>query len=94
MTAAAGTLLLGLLARLATWSWVFPGGRVELVPSDSHYYVRLALLQLTTRRPIDFDPFVAFPSGALNFWPPLHTLFVTMAVRLAGDPEAGAAARS
>ena len=88
---AAVLVALALSARLATWSWRFGGGHVELVPSDSHYYVRLARLQLAARRPVAFDPFVGFPAGSENYWPPLHALLVTLAVGLAPDPEAGAA---
>src|SRR5262245_32087614 len=82
---------LGMWARLATWSWRFGGNHVELLPSDSHYYVRLARLQLAARRPVTFDPFVGFPTGSENYWPPVHAFLVTLAVALAPDPEAGAA---
>jgi dolichyl-diphosphooligosaccharide--protein glycosyltransferase len=88
---AALVVALGLWARLATWSWIFGTGRTELLPSDSHYYVRLARLHLHARGLVPFDPFVGFPSGSENYWPHLHTLMVTVAAALAPDPETGAA---
>ena len=85
-------VLLGLCARCAGWKSVFLGGEVELVPADSHYYVRFARLQLAAfPRFVTFDPFVNFPEGASILWPPVHTLFVALAIALAGDGELGAA---
>jgi hypothetical protein len=85
-------VLLGLWARCAGWKSVFFGGEVELVPADSHYYVRFARLQLAAfPRFVTFDPFVNFPEGASILWPPVHTLFVALAIALAGDGELGAA---
>ncbi len=89
--AAVLVILLALGARLATWEWIFGHGRVELIPSDSHYYVRLARLHLAAGGPVAFDPFVGFPRVATNDWPPFHILLVTVAVALAPDPELGAA---
>lgn len=84
-------LLLGSWARLASFDHIFTGGRVELVPADSHYHVRLALLQLAGGAMVDADPFVAFPVGAGNYWPPLHALLVALLVSAVDDPELGAA---
>src|SRR5262245_54185867 len=76
---AGAVVALAIWARLVDWNWIFGSGRVELVPSDSHYYVRLARLQLEAGRPVPFDPFVGFPAGSENYWPHLHTLLVTIA---------------
>jgi dolichyl-diphosphooligosaccharide--protein glycosyltransferase len=85
-------VLLGLWARCAGWKSVFFGGEVELVPADSHYYVRFARLQLAAfPRFVTFDPFVNFPEGASILWPPVHTLLVALGIALAGDGELGAA---
>jgi dolichyl-diphosphooligosaccharide--protein glycosyltransferase len=80
-------------ARLANWRIVFPqGGDVELLPADSHYYVRFALLQLRAFPHFArFDWFVNFPTGADIYWPPLHTWAVAAAIALGGSPEARAA---
>ncbi|HLL54036.1 MAG TPA: peptide transporter [Myxococcaceae bacterium] len=92
--AAVALVALGLWARCAGFRSVFQGGEVELVPADSHYYVRFALLQLRSfPRFTGFDPFVNFASGARILWPPLHALAVSAAVTLGGlaPPERGAA---
>ncbi len=87
-------MALGLCARIANFREVFDGTGVELVPADSHYYVRFARLQLEAfPRFQPFDPFVSFPEGAWIIWPPLHTHLVCTAVAAAGEAhaEAGAA---
>src|SRR4051812_26323532 len=61
---AAVVIGLAMWARLATWSWIFGTGRTELLPSDSHYYVRLARLHLHAHGLVPFDPFVGFPNGS------------------------------
>jgi hypothetical protein len=83
--------VLALVARLVTWNWIFGSGRVELVPADSHYYVRLARLHLEAREPVPSDPFVGFPIGSENYWPPLHILLVTLLAAMTEDAEAGVA---
>jgi dolichyl-diphosphooligosaccharide--protein glycosyltransferase len=88
---AAVMIALAVWARLATWSWIFGTGRTELLPSDSHYYVRLARLHLHAHGLVPFDPFVGFPKGSENYWPHLHTLLVATAAAVAPDPETGAA---
>jgi hypothetical protein len=82
---------LALAARLVTWEWIFGSGRVELVPADSHYYVRLARLHLEAGRLVPSDPFVGFPIGSENYWPPLHIVLVTMLAALSTDAETGVA---
>ncbi|MDY7230578.1 STT3 domain-containing protein [Hyalangium rubrum] len=85
-------VLLGVWARCSGWRSVFVGDEVELVPADSHYYVRFARLQLAAfPRFVTFDPFVNFPEGASILWPPLHTLFVALAIAGPGSAELGAA---
>ena len=86
--------LLGFAARLMTWSTVFTPAGVELVPADSHYYVRFAQLQLASfPRFTQIDPMVNFPARPRIIWPPLHTEWVAAAVATIGksDPELGAA---
>jgi hypothetical protein len=89
----AAVLLIGLAltARLVTWDWIFGSGRVELVPADSHYYVRLARLHLAAGGPVPTDPFVGFPAGSENYWPPFHTLLVTLLAAARVEPEVGVA---
>jgi dolichyl-diphosphooligosaccharide--protein glycosyltransferase len=89
--AAAALVVLALAARLVTWRWIFGSGRVELVPADSHYYVRLARLHLEAGGPIPFDPFVGFPIGSENYWPPLHILLVSLLAAAGTDAEVAAA---
>ena len=93
--AAVALVAAGAWARCADFRSVFPlSGEVELVPADSHYYVRFALLQLHAfPRFVSFDPYVNFPTGARILWPPLHALGVALAVKLGGlaFPERGAA---
>ncbi|MBI3182472.1 MAG: peptide transporter [Myxococcales bacterium] len=92
--AAAALALVALWARLAGIGNVLTAGGVFLKPTDSHYYVRFALLQLTSFPGFaSFDAYVNFPEGARIYWPPLHTWLVTAAVWLSGSrgPEAGAA---
>src|SRR5688572_2139386 len=85
--------LLGAAARLARWEQVFTPSGVELVPTDSHYYVRFARLQRQAfpdfRR---FDPYVGFPDGAAIHWPPLHTWSVAAAIALGDGRDEAAVA--
>jgi asparagine N-glycosylation enzyme membrane subunit Stt3 len=84
--------LLGTLARVSNFAQIFRDGFVELLPSDSHYYVRFALLQRHAfPHFVTFDPFVNFPRGAEIYWPPLHTAFVAIGTYFGRGPEAGAA---
>ncbi len=89
-TAAVLLVLAGLWARCADFRSTFPApGQVELLPSDSHYYTRFALLQLHAfPRYQTFDPYVSFPEGAHIILPPLHAYAVTGAVAIAGQPRA------
>jgi dolichyl-diphosphooligosaccharide--protein glycosyltransferase len=85
---------LGVAARFARWRNVFTTGAIELVPADSHYYIRFALRQLAHFPHFDaFDPYVNYPTGAAIYWPPLHTWIVSGFLRLFGldQPERGAA---
>lgn len=91
LATAAILVAVALAARLATWGWIFGTNWVELVPSDSHYYVRLARLHLAAGGPVAADPFVGFPLGSASYWPPLHILLVSAAAWIAPDAEAGAA---
>ncbi|ADO73648.1 glycosyltransferase family 39 protein [Stigmatella aurantiaca] len=86
-------LTLSFLARVANWRRVFLDGAVELIPTDSHYYVRYALLQQHAFPFFDrFDPYISFPSGASIIWPPLHTWLVALFLALGpSDPERAAA---
>ena len=84
----------GFGARLTPWRTVFTPDGVELLPADSHYYVRFAKLQLDSfPRFTQVDPWVNFPSRPRIIWPPLHTGLVAATVALAGRDraEAGAA---
>lgn len=92
--AAVGLLLLAAWARCTGWANVFTPHGVELIPTDSHYHVRFALLQLHAfPRFVSFDPYVNFPEGAHIYWAPLHAWLVALAIRLGGvhQPELGAA---
>ncbi|SET62726.1 glycosyltransferase family 39 protein [Stigmatella erecta] len=82
-------LALAFLARIANWRQVFLDGNVELLATDSHYYVRYALLQLQTFPSFHrFDPYISFPSGASIIWPPLHTWLVALFIALgSAEPE-------
>jgi dolichyl-diphosphooligosaccharide--protein glycosyltransferase len=81
------------LTRCLYWSRVLTEHGVELVPTDSHFYVRFAIRQLASfPRFTAFDPFVGFPEGSLIHWPPLHTWLVAAAISLhRGNPELAAA---
>jgi dolichyl-diphosphooligosaccharide--protein glycosyltransferase len=89
----AALLALALCARLADWRNVFVGDQVELVASDSHYYVRFAHLQrLAFPRFESFDPYINHPTGASIIWPPLHTWTVALFLALGpAGPERAAA---
>lgn len=89
----AALLALAFLARVANWRHVFLEGGVELVPTDSHYYVRYALLQQHAFPFFHrFDPYISFPSGAFIIWPPLHTWLVALFLALGpADPQRAAA---
>ncbi|XXF81143.1 peptide transporter [Myxococcaceae bacterium GXIMD 01537] len=83
----------GVAARCMNWRSVLVPGGVELLPADSHYYVRFALLQLEHfPRFVPFDPWVNHPEGAHIIWPPLHTGAVTLAIALLGRARAELAA--
>lgn len=86
-------LALALAARTADWRNVLGGGSVELVPTDSHYYIRFARLQqLAFPRFEPFDPYINHPTGASIIWPPLHTWGVALLLALgSGQPERTAA---
>jgi dolichyl-phosphooligosaccharide-protein glycotransferase len=86
-------LALAVLARVAAWRQVFLEGGVELVPTDSYYYVRYALLQQHAFPFFHrFDPYISFPSGAFIIWPPLHTWLVALFLALGpAEPERAAA---
>jgi dolichyl-phosphooligosaccharide-protein glycotransferase len=76
-------------ARCAQWREIFTPDGLELVPSDSHYYVRFALLQLRSfPRFTSFDPFVNFPAGSFQHWPPLHAWLVAASIALSGVARA------
>ncbi len=81
-------------ARCARWREVFTADGVELIPSDSHYYVRFGLMQLG-HFPLfrAFDPFLNYPEGAFNLWPPIHAWLVALAIAIGGreQPELAAA---
>lgn len=65
----------GVWARSADFRTVFTRAAVELLPADSHYYVRFARLQQASfPRYTSFDPYVNHPEGASILWPPLHAL--------------------
>lgn len=84
--AAVGLILAGVWARCANYRTVFPEpGRVELLPSDSHYYARFARMQLRAfPRYQGFDPYVNHPEGAAIILPPLHALSVAALVGALG----------
>jgi asparagine N-glycosylation enzyme membrane subunit Stt3 len=87
--ALAAAVALGVWARCSNWRNVFTAQGVELLPSDSHYYVRFALLQLRSfPRFHAFDPYVNFPTGAFICWPPIHAWSVAAALALAGRARA------
>lgn len=73
---------LGAAARMTRWANVFTETGVELLPADSHYYVRFAKLQLASFPHFtQFDPWVNFPDTPRIIWPPLHTMLVAAFVR-------------
>ncbi len=78
---------LGFGARCASFRGVFLPGEVDLVPADSHYYLRWARLQLHSPSWVREDRYLNFPEGALVIWPPLHTLFVEAFVAAAGGKD-------
>ncbi|OJH36833.1 STT3 domain-containing protein [Cystobacter ferrugineus] len=86
-------LALAACARLADVRNVFAGEHVELVATDSHYYVRFAHLQQAAfPRFAPFDPYINAPTGASIIWPPLHTWLVALFVWLGPEvPERAAA---
>ncbi|HEX5750565.1 MAG TPA: glycosyltransferase family 39 protein [Archangium sp.] len=86
-------LALALAARTADGRNVLGGGFVELVPTDSHYYIRFARLQqLAFPRFEPFDPYINHPTGASIIWPPLHTWGVALFLALGpAQPERAAA---
>lgn len=77
-------------ARLSSWRSVFgTDGQVELVPADSHYYLRFARLQLEHfPRFVRFDPYVNFPTGAEIYWPPLHPELIALGLQIFGVDRA------
>ncbi|HYO70874.1 MAG TPA: peptide transporter [Archangium sp.] len=89
----AALLALALAARTADWRNVLGGGFVELVPTDSHYYLRFARLQqLAFPRFEPFDPYINHPTGASIIWPPLHTWGVAVFLAFGpAQPERAAA---
>lgn len=82
---------LGVWARCANFKSVFtPAGQVELIPADSHYYLRFARLQLRAFPSfVRTDPYVNYPTGARICWPPVHALLVAAALAVGGvaQPE-------
>jgi dolichyl-diphosphooligosaccharide--protein glycosyltransferase len=92
--AAVGLILAGLWARCANFRTVLPEpGRVELLPSDSHYYARFARMQLRAfPRYQAFDPYVNHPDGARIILPPLHALSVAALVGALGEERTELAA--
>ncbi len=86
-------VVLGLGVRVLPWAKVFSDdGVVNLLPADSHYYVRFAHLQRAAfPRWVDEDPYINFPFGARILWPPFHTYSVALAESFTRSPEAGAA---
>jgi dolichyl-diphosphooligosaccharide--protein glycosyltransferase len=96
LTIVSGLVLvaLGVAARCVSWKSVFAGDVIELVPADTHYYIRFALRQLAHFPHFDaFDPYVNYPTGAEIYWPVFHTWIVGGLIRLCGvhRPELGAA---
>ncbi|MBX5483273.1 MAG: peptide transporter [Myxococcaceae bacterium] len=85
--------LAGLWARCAGFAQVLTPEGVLLKPTDSHYYVRFAQLQIEAfPRFVSFDPWVNFPEGARIIWPPVHTGWVALhELFTRANPEVGAA---
>ncbi|MFT3840486.1 MAG: hypothetical protein QM723_26085 [Myxococcaceae bacterium] len=79
--------LLGFGARLLPWRAVFTPDGVDLVPADTHYYLRWAQLQLHADGWVQRDPYLNFPGGALVYWPPVHTRLVELFVAGAGGKD-------
>ncbi|MDQ3263593.1 MAG: peptide transporter [Myxococcota bacterium] len=81
-------------ARCTSWRSVFPpSGETELVPTDSHFYVRFALLQLHALPSLTtFDPYINHPHGAQLYVPLPHALVVAGFIALFGEPRAELAA--
>src|SRR3954468_15532309 len=78
-------LALAAWARLASWRAVFTKRGIELLPTDTHYYVRFALRLLHAFPRFDgFDPFVNAPGGATIIWPPLHAYAIAGSIALFG----------
>jgi hypothetical protein len=85
----AGMVIAAVWARCANWRTVFTPHGVELLLSDTHYYVRFALMQLRAFPHFQrFDPYVNFPGGAHILWPPGHTALVAGAIAWAGTARA------
>jgi len=80
--------LLGFGARLLPYRAVFTSEGVDLVPADTHYYVRWARLQLHADGWQKRDPYLNFPGGARVYWPPLHTRAVELFVSAFGGRDA------
>jgi len=79
--------LLGFGARLLSHRAVFTADGVDLVPADTHYYVRWARLQLHSDGWQKRDPYLNFPGGAVVYWPPLHTRAVELFVAAFGGRD-------
>jgi len=83
-----------LWARATTFRSVFPpSGETELVPTDSHFYVRFALLQLHALPSLTtHDPYINHPEGAQLYVPLPHALIVAAFIAGFGEPCAELAA--
>lgn len=81
-------------ARCTSWRSVFPpSGETELVPTDSHFYVRFALLQLHALPSLtSFDPYINHPHGAQLYVPLPHALVVAGFIAVFGEARAELAA--
>jgi dolichyl-diphosphooligosaccharide--protein glycosyltransferase len=88
--ALAGAVVAAFALRALSWHSVFPGdGSVLLEPTDGSYHARRALYSFARfPRVLVFDPFIAFPSGALVPMPPLYDWALGAAARLLGSSPA------
>ena len=88
--ALAGAVLVAFVLRSLDWHAVFPSdGSVLLEATDGSYHARRALYSFV-RFPdaLVFDPYIAFPSGALVPMPPLYDWALGGVARLFGSSPA------
>jgi dolichyl-diphosphooligosaccharide--protein glycosyltransferase len=74
--------LVAFLVRCLPFTSVFVGERINFVSFDAYYHLRRVRYALgDSPLPLEFDPYVHFPSGGEPIWPPLFDAFLCALVR-------------